>query len=302
MEVDGRTPEWAARLLDLVERPPGQRLVDANLRSMGIDPTRARRYFRAHFGMTFQAYRRARRMGLALAQLRRGGDLLQTGLAHGYESSSGFREAFRRLFGQPPGRGRTAACVVVNWLTSPIGPLVVAASDGGVCLIEFLDRRALQTQLARLRKRLGCALVPGNNRHIETLRDELRRYFDGSLTDFTVPLAIAGTSFQEAVWKHLLKIPFGETMSYEALARQIGRPAAQRAVGRANGENRLAIVVPCHRVVQKDGSLRGYGGGLWRKQFLLDHERSVCQRRLAKDAATARSVGYGTAGTLRPGK
>ncbi len=88
-----------------------------------------------------------------------------------------------------------------------------------------------------------------------------------------MPLVIRGTPFQERVWRRLLQIPFGETLSYEGLARAVGCPGAQRAVGRANGDNRLAIVVPCHRVVQKDGQLRGYGGGLWRKQFLLDLER-----------------------------
>jgi len=115
--------------------------------------------------------------------------------------------------------------------------------------------------------------VPGTNRHIDKLKKELAQYFAGKLSKFTVPLIYPGSPFQRKVWQGLLKIPFGETRSYEALAKAIGVPAAQRAVGHANGQNRIAILIPCHRVVNKGGKLGGYGGGLWRKQFLLDLER-----------------------------
>ena len=127
--------------------------------------------------------------------------------------------------------------------------------------------------MATLRRRLDRPIVPGSNVHLKKLTDELARYFDGTLKRFTVPLLCPGTPFQEAVWKRLQEIPYGQTISYAQLAKAVGRPSAYRAVGRANGDNRLAILIPCHRVVQKDGQLRGYGGGLWRKQFLLDLER-----------------------------
>jgi AraC family transcriptional regulator of adaptative response/methylated-DNA-[protein]-cysteine methyltransferase len=133
----------------------------------------------------------------------------------------------------------------------------------------------LETQLGILRRRFACAIVPGNHKHIDTLKDELARYFARTLREFTVPLIFPGSPFQQAVWEGLLRIHYGETCSYEALACTIGSPGAQRAVGRANGQNRIAIVIPCHRVVNKDGQLGGYGGGLWRKQFLLDLERGV---------------------------
>jgi AraC family transcriptional regulator of adaptative response/methylated-DNA-[protein]-cysteine methyltransferase len=142
-----------------------------------------------------------------------------------------------------------------------------------VCLVEFTDRRALEVQFGTLRKRMGCAVVPGRNEHLAGLRDELERYFAGTLTKFSVPIVTPGTSFQRAVWARLRRIPYGQTVSYEQLARDLGRPGAQRAVGRANGDNRVAILIPCHRVVMNNGELGGYGGGLWRKQFLLDHER-----------------------------
>jgi len=158
---------------------------------------------------------------------------------------------------------------------SPVGPLVAAANDQGVCLLEFADRRSIERQMAVLRRRFDAALVPGTHRNLDQLRTELDEYFAGGRSRFDVPLVMRGTPFQESVWRRLLDIPYGTTMSYDGLARAIGRVGAQRAVGRANGDNRIAIVIPCHRVVQKDGKLRGYGGGLWRKQFLLDLERGA---------------------------
>ncbi len=273
LDANGRPPQWVDQLLAMVERAPGRRFTDADLLAESIPPVRARRYFRAHYGMTFQAYHRLRRMGAALAELRRGADLSATAVDHGFESESGFREAFARTFGQPPGAARDASCVVTTQLESPLGALIAGATDDGVCLLEFADRRALEAQLATLRRRMGCSLVPGTNPHLRALADQLAGYFQGTRTDFTVPLVTPGTPFQQAVWSRLRRIPYGQTISYGDLAADLGRPGAQRAVGRANGDNRIAIVIPCHRVVQSNGELRGYGGGLWRKRFLLEHER-----------------------------
>jgi AraC family transcriptional regulator of adaptative response/methylated-DNA-[protein]-cysteine methyltransferase len=130
----------------------------------------------------------------------------------------------------------------------------------------------LETQFEVLRRRFGCAIVPGKNDFLDRLQKELTGYFAGKIKKFTVPLIFPGTPFQMKVWKGLLDIPYGETRSYEDLAKTVGRPKGQRPVGRANGQNRIAIVIPCHRVVNKSGQLGGYGGGLWRKQFLLDLE------------------------------
>jgi AraC family transcriptional regulator of adaptative response/methylated-DNA-[protein]-cysteine methyltransferase len=275
LDTNGRPPEWVERLLIQVDKQPQRRLRDADLRGMAIDPARVRRYFHKHHGMTFQAYCRGRRMAEALQQIKQGAALDDVALGHGYDSHSGFREAFSRTFGQPPGRSRGSDCVVTGWVESPVGPLVVGATAQGVCLLEFTDRRMLETQFATLRQRFTCAIVPGNNDHLEQLKDELARYFAGTLTRFEVPLTYPGTPFQMAVWNGLLKIPYGQTVSYEGLANDIGVPGSQRAVGRANGQNRIAIVIPCHRVVNKSGQLGGYGGGLWRKEYLLGLERRV---------------------------
>lgn len=274
VNAHGGTPAWATALLDQIEREPDRRLHDEDLRARGLDPATVRRYFMRHYGMTFHAYARGRRLSGAFDQLRKGVTLDDVALGSGFESHSGFRDAFVRAFGEAPGRSRGADPVVVSWIESPLGPLVAGARAEGICLLEFSDRRMLATQIETVGRRFDAAVVPGDSPHFAPLRDELRDYFAGRLREFTVPVVAPGTPFQERVWAELCRIQYGETRSYEDLARAVGVPGAQRAVGHANGLNRVAIVIPCHRVVNKNGKLGGYGGLVWRKQALLDLERS----------------------------
>ena len=194
-------------------------------------------------------------------------------LGHGYESHSGFRDAFVRTFGAPPGKSQGAGRLDVAWIESPLGPLVAGATEEGICLLEFTDRRMLEAQFRTLRRLFKRAVVPGSNVHLRKLQEELTAYFSGALETFSVPLVYPGTTFQRRIWEELLAIPYGETRTYEEMAAAAGSPGACRAAGTANGMNRIAILIPCHRVVNKDGKLGGYGGGLWRKQRLLDLER-----------------------------
>jgi AraC family transcriptional regulator of adaptative response/methylated-DNA-[protein]-cysteine methyltransferase len=192
----------------------------------------------------------------------------------GFTAAGEFRDAFVRTFGEPPARPASNA-LVANWIDSPLGPLLIGATHDALCLLEFTDPQKLQAQIGRLRRRFECEIVPGDNPHLARLRHELDDYFAGRLERFTVPLAAPGTPFQEKVWAALLRIPYGQTVSYEELARQVGAPGAQRAVGTANGMNRIAIVIPCHRVINKNGRLGGYGGSLWRKEMLLQLEQGL---------------------------
>jgi AraC family transcriptional regulator of adaptative response/methylated-DNA-[protein]-cysteine methyltransferase len=281
-------PPWAADLLAEVECDPLSRITDLELRERGIDPGTVRRYFLNRYGMTFQAYTRARRLSGALNHIREGGDLDAAVFDSGYESHSGFREAFARTFGEPPGKYRRGGCVFLSWLRSPLGPLVAGGTEEGICLLEFTDRRMLEAQFATVRKLFGAPVLPGSNNHLETLKLELESYFAGSLRAFTVPLVYPGSAFQRRVWEQLLAIPYGRTRSYEQVAVAIGQPKAVRAVGRANGLNRIAILIPCHRVLNKDGKLGGYGGGLRRKQYLLDLESSGPADRAGSSAASVR--------------
>jgi AraC family transcriptional regulator of adaptative response/methylated-DNA-[protein]-cysteine methyltransferase len=272
MDVGGNAPAWIAPLLERVEADPGARLRDHDLRALGVDPARVRRYFLARHGMTFQAYCRGRRMAGALDSIRRGAEIDDVVFEHGYESHSGFREAFARTFGSPPGRARAKDCIVVSLAETPLGPMIVAATSAAVCLVEFASRRKLNAQVELVKRRFGTAMVPGTNAMIEQARVELQEYFAGARTRFEVPLVAPGTPFQTRVWDALRDIPYGQTRAYEDIARAIGAPGAVRAVGTANGMNRIAILIPCHRVVRKTGETGGYGGGRWRKVALLELE------------------------------
>jgi AraC family transcriptional regulator of adaptative response/methylated-DNA-[protein]-cysteine methyltransferase len=274
-EANGAPPSWVADLIARVEAAPDTPLKATDLRALGVTPERARRWFQQHYGMSFAAWRRGHRLAGAFAQIQRGVALDEAAFDSGFESHSGFRAAFARAFGQAPGRARRdGQRIVVALLDSPVGALLAGVSDGGVCLLEFTDQRMLAQNFAAMRRHFGCPIVPGGHRLLSDLRRELRDYFAGRRRDFTVPLDLRGTPFQEKVWCALRDIPHGGTISYDELARRIGQPTAQRAVARANAMNRISIVIPCHRVIGKDGSLTGYGGGLWRKRLLLELERS----------------------------
>jgi AraC family transcriptional regulator of adaptative response/methylated-DNA-[protein]-cysteine methyltransferase len=160
-------------------------------------------------------------------------------------------------------------------------------------LLEFGDRRMLEHQVRRLTHYVHRDVVLGNHALLNRLETQLKEYFDGIRTEFTVPQLSPGTPFQTACWDFLRSIPYGETRSYEDEAKALHRPKACRDVGRANGDNRLAILIPCHRVVRGNGELAGYGGGKWRKQWLLEHERvsreSVHSRRGSPPTMAART-------------
>jgi AraC family transcriptional regulator of adaptative response/methylated-DNA-[protein]-cysteine methyltransferase len=263
---------------------------------MGIEPSTARRQFQRYFGMSFQAYQRSRRMGSALAAVRNGSSVLDTQIEHGFESSSGFREAFAKLFGAAPSKASGVHCLIARWIDSPLGPILGLADDNGLHVFDWVDRRGLEREILRLRQRTKFAIVPGDHPMLDRAAAEIAEYFAGTRSSFTLPLARRGTEFQRRVWDALLAIPSGETRSYADVASSIGQPAAVRAVARAVGDNYRGVIIPCHRVIGSDGSLTGYGGGLARKQWLLDHERSS---NVVPDVASSRPRRGGDRGAAR---
>jgi len=275
LEERGSAPEWLQPLLEEMEADPNRRWTDEELEARGWSPGRVRRWFQRHHGMTFHAYHRARRLASAMDQVRDGAAVSRAAFESGYDSLSGFQEAFRRLFGAPPTQTARSTVIQVDRVTTPLGPMVLGATEEALCLAEFTDRPMLLRQMERVRDRMDAVLVTGRNETLERAGRQLGEYFARRLRRFELPLAPVGTPFQRAVWEELLRIPYGEVRSYGDVARALGRPGAVRAVGKANGGNALAVVIPCHRVVGSDGQLVGYGGGLWRKRRLLEMEQGT---------------------------
>lgn len=158
-------------------------------------------------------------------------------------------------------------------MDTPLGEMVAGATKEGICLLEFSDRRMLQTEYDQLARLLNTTFKDGLNRNLRQLRKQLKEYFAGKRKIFSLSLIYPGSDFQVAVWNELLKIPFGETRTYQGQAVKLNNPGSVRAVAHANGMNRISIIIPCHRVIGSDGKLVGYGGGLKRKRWLLDHEK-----------------------------
>jgi len=273
--ASGEPPEAIARLLRQVKESPDTRISDADLRAAGLTSDTVRRWFLRHRGMTFSAWCRRLRLGAAMSRLGAGASLDEVALGHGFDSHSGFRSAFQRLFGDAPGRSRADDCVHVEILPTPLGPMLAAADRSAVRRLVFADPAALAESYRKLSHDADLPVVPGSNPVLRQLSGELEAYFAGRRQTFTVPFSGGGTPFQERVWKALGEIPWGETRSYEAVARRLGSPRSLRAVARANAANPLYLLIPCHRVIGKDGRLAGYAGGLWRKDRLLALEQSA---------------------------
>jgi len=260
------------KLISAVEGNPEKRWKGQDFKKLGLDESTARRLFKKRFGMTFVEYARARRMGLAMAHIKAGSLVVDAQLEAGYESSSGFRDAFTKVLGNAPIRSDGKA-LLATWIDTPLGPMVAIADECYLYLLEFVDRRGLEKAVERLRRRLKIGVIPGRTTITDQIEQELADYFNGSNLQFKTPCFLLGSEFQKSVWMALQNIPMGETRSYLDIARQVGNEKAYRAVANANGSNQLALIIPCHRVINENGELGGYGGGISRKAWLLAHEK-----------------------------
>ncbi|MTI22114.1 methylated-DNA--[protein]-cysteine S-methyltransferase [Fulvivirga sp. RKSG066] len=267
------TPKAYEQIIKELTQKPYLRLKDQDLRVRGIDPATIRRWFKKHHNITFHAFQRMLRLNNAYRQISNGEKVTATAYDSGFESLSGFGESYQSIFGSSPTQSTGTGVIVITRFTTPLGPMYACATDDGICLCEFTDRRMLETEFKDLRKRLNAVILPGTNPHLEQLQAQMSEYFEGKRQTFDLQLLTPGTDFQNEVWKILQKIPYGQTASYKEQAIKLQRPEAVRAVASANGHNRVAIVIPCHRVIGSNGQLTGYAGGLARKQWLLDFER-----------------------------
>lgn len=268
-----QTPEQVTQAIQLVKQNPTEKTTDQDLRQQGISPEGVRRWFKKTYGMTFQAYQRMYRINNAYLELKNGKNATASAFDNGYESLSGFGYTYKKLLGASPTKRTGQTVILINRFTTPLGPMFVCATENGVCLLEFTDRRMLETEFKELQQSLRATIIIGENPHILQAKQEIAAYFDGTRKTFEVALETPGTDFQRRVWTGLQEIEYGTTTTYQAQAERIDHPKAIRAVAGANGRNRVAIIIPCHRVIGKNGKLTGYGGGIERKEWLIRHER-----------------------------
>lgn len=267
------------RLLEALDERPDHRWSEADVIAMGLDPSTIRRIFKRQFGMTFLDMARHRRLRDGFTTLSNGAPVIEAQLDAQFSSPGAFRAAFARLLGRAPGSFTSNGLLQADWISTPLGDMIAVASRSELHLLEFVERKALKTELVKLSKAVKGDIGIGRTGPTEQIRAELDLFFAGRSADFATPLAFHGSPFARDVWTALRQIPAGETRSYSQLAQTLGRPEAIRAVAGANGANQLALVVPCHRVIGADGSLTGYGGGLWRKQKLLEIERAYTHQK-----------------------
>ena len=258
-------------LIDHVEQDPYKKWKDYDFRQIGVTSYTARRLFKKIYGITFIEYARARRLGIAFQNFKKGSKLIDQQVLLGYESYSGFDDAFSKIMGNPQQR-KDGKILYGELISTPLGNMLSLSDQHYLYLLEFMDRRALETEIDDLRKNHNYSIVFGQTEIAKKLKDELGRYFNGQLNQFSIPLYCLGTAFQKQVWAILKQLPMGTTATYKDIASTLGDVNKVRAVGNANGKNKLSILIPCHRIIKSDGTIGGYGGGVARKQYLLKLE------------------------------
>ncbi|KIN63977.1 methylated-DNA--protein-cysteine methyltransferase [Sulfitobacter noctilucicola] len=266
-----------SRLLVVLEAEPSRRWRERDIAQMGLDTSTVRRSFKRQFGMTFLEMARLSRLRTAAQILPEGGRVIDAQMEASYDSPAAFRAAFARWLGVAPGKFVKDALLRADWIDTKLGPMIAVSDAQALHLLEFAERKALPAELKRLYAHAKGSLGFGRFGPIDQIEREMNAFMRGTSADIRTRLAPLGTPFHQEVWRRLRDIPAGQTRSYSEVARMMQRPDATRAVARANGANPIAIAIPCHRVLAADGALTGYGGGLWRKQALLEIERGFAQ-------------------------
>ncbi len=258
-------------LMDDIASDPLFRIGKSGLRERGIMPDYIDRLYGDAFGVDFQGFLRMRRLntrfGAVLYSPENGSE--SDGLSRSRYGDGNTGASFLSTRGSADSDAADADFRTVNRLKTPLGPVMVAASSKGICMLEFAERRTMEKRIEAMEKESGVSFKTGISPFFAPLAEELNAYFKRELKEFSVPLDIGGTDFQVGVWEELRRIRWGETRTYARQAEALGNPKAVRAIARADGENPIGILIPCHRVIGSDGSLTGFSGGLWRKEFLL---------------------------------
>jgi AraC family transcriptional regulator of adaptative response/methylated-DNA-[protein]-cysteine methyltransferase len=266
---DAEAVERAIALIDGAESPPS---LETLAGAVGYSPFHFHRLFKRATGVTPADYARARRAGQMTASLGERDRVTDAIYDAGYSGPSRFYEDAKRRLGMTPSAWRQGgAGVTIRWTIAEtaLGPMLLAATEKGVCRLAFdQDDSVLRTRFPRAQIERGDA-------DMAELVQRAVAAVNAPEKPHDLPLDVQGTAFQEAVWRELQRIPAGETRSYAQIAAAVGRPGAVRAAGSANGDNHVAVLIPCHRVVRSDGTLGGYAYGLERKAELLRRELEV---------------------------
>lgn len=278
LEQESETPDFVRQLIEELSADPYVRIKDFDLKQRGIEPSQLRRWFKKNHNMSFHAYQRMLRINSAFQKITTGEPVTATAFDSGYNSLSGFNDGYRSIVGSAPTQSKGKLVIHITRITTPLGPMFACATTEGICLLEFTNRKMLETEFKDLCTRLNAVILPGANKYLTQVETEIKEYFDGNRKDFTVPLHTPGTAFQQEVWKSLRQIPYGQTRSYKQQAMHMNNAKAVRAIASANGHNRISIIIPCHRVIGENGDLTGYGGGLPRKKWLLEFENKVLNK------------------------
>lgn len=262
-------------LLIEIENNPQKKWRERDIKIFGLDPSTARRIFKKKFGVTFIEYTRMRRLGLAFKEIKNGTAIIESQINAGYESSSGFRDAFNKIMGSLPSNvlgveNKNLTSIIFDTI---LGQMIAIASDNELYLLEFCDRRGLENEIRKLRIKYNYNILPGINKILDKTKNDIKQYFEGKICNFDIDIKFLGSEFQKNVWTNLCSIPYGTTISYSILANKIGNSRAYRAVANANGANQIALIVPCHRVIKENNQIGGYGGGIARKKWLIEHEQ-----------------------------
>jgi len=251
---------------------------EAALKAKGFSPTTLRRQFKDHTGFGLADFIRWVRLGQAHKIITKGESVMNAQLEAGFESASGFRAAYADLFGVAPSKTKSGeksdntTPLNIAWFETPMGRMVSIADEHVLYMLEFTNRVKMFAQVKRLHRVHKRPIIMGRTAITEQIEGELKGYFKGDLKAFETRLHLTGTDFQKQTWEQLQAIPYGETRAYADLAIAVGNAKAVRAVAGSNSKNGLALIVPCHRVIAKDGTLGGYAGGLDRKRALLTLE------------------------------
>ena len=273
LEKSGNPPEGIKQLLKYMEENPAVKIKDSDLEEMNLEPNQVRRWFLKKYKLTFHAYQRMYRANNAFQCIQSDRNVTDVAYDSGYDSLSGFNCMFKNIIGASPQKSKDKHIVNITHIETDLGMMIAAATDKGICMFEFADYKLLELELRQLAAEFKSPLIHGDNPHFNTLKEQIEQYFKGERKEFDIPLDLVGTEFQKQVWLSLLQIPYGCTTNYAKQAELIGKPSSVRAVANANGKNKISIILPCHRIIGADGTLTGYGGGIWRKKKLLEFEK-----------------------------